>query len=535
MSADERVAARQGCLRMPARRCTLSKDYGDVSMTEEQTAVAGQSAGVEGQDQEFRYPIKVEDIGPGAKRISVEIPRERIEAKLKEQFKELRQQAAIPGFRSGHAPQKLIEKRFASDVKDQVRRALIGESYDQAVQKNALQVIGEPEFDDAEKIQLPDEGSLQYSFQVEVQPDFTLPPLFGLKVRKPKIEIKEENIDQAMRNLREQQGALVPVEDRGVEAADYLIGDVHVKVDGNVVAHQHDAQVVARPGRIAGVQVDDLVEQLKGLKSGETRSIKATAPDEHPNEQMRGKEVEIEVALKEIKKMELAEVTPAFLEDLGFQNESQLRQALREQMVEKINYDVQQAMREQVNRYLLQSVQLQLPEKLSQKQTDRVVSRRAVDLMMRGMPREQVDANLERLRGGAADEAARELKLNFILQKVASQQNVQVSEGELNGRVAMLAIQHGQRPEKLKQQMTKDGSLANLYVQMLEQKAIDQVLAQAQIEVVELKAEEANEAPAEAAGAAEPAATAAEPAAGAAEASATAEPEKTEGEQPQAT
>ncbi len=483
-------------------------------MTEEQTAVA------EGQEEKFQYPISVEDIGPGAERISVEIPRERIEAKLREQFRELRQQAAIPGFRSGHAPQKLIEKRFASDVKDQVRRALIGESYEQAVEKNALQVIGEPEFDDAENIQLPEEGSLQYSFQVEVQPEIALPPLFGLKVRKPKIEIKEENIDQAMLNLREQQGAMVPVEDRGVEAGDYLIGNVQVKLDGNEIAHQNEAQIVARPGRIAGWQVDDLDAQLAGLKTGETRSVQVKVPDEHPNEQLRGAEVEIEIALKEIKKMELAEVTPAFLEDLGFENEQQLRDALREQMVEKINFDVQQAMREQVSRYLMESVHLQLPEKLSQKQTDRVVGRRAVALMMRGMPREQVEANVERLRGGAADEAARELKLYFILQKVAAQQNVTVSEGELNGRVAMLAIQRGQRPEKLKQQMSKDGSLANLYVQMLEQKAIDQVLARAQIEEIELKAEEASDAPAEAAGAAD-AADASSP-----------EPERKEGEQP---
>jgi len=473
-------------------------------MTENQTAVVGTGEAAEGQEEsDFQYPITIEDIGPGAKRVSVEIPRERIDEKLKEQFRELRQQATIPGFRGGHAPQKLIEKRFASDVKDQVRRSLIGESYEQAVKSNSLNVIGEPEFNDAEKIQLPEEGSLQYSFQVEVQPDITLPPLFGLKVKKPKIEIKEENIDQAMHNLREQQGALVPVEDRGVEAADYLIGDVHVKLDGNVIAHQHDAQIVARPGRIAGLQVDDLDAQLAGLKSGETRSVKVKVPDDHPNEQMRGKDVEVEIALKEIKKMELAEVSPAFLEDLGFQNEQQLRDALREQMVEKINFDVQQAMREQVNRYLLESVSLQLPEKLSVKQTDRVVSRRAVDLMMRGIPREQVEANLERLRGGAADEAARELKLFFILQKVAAQQNVDVNEGELNGRVAMLAAQRGQRPEKLKQQMSKDGSLANLYIQMREQKAIDQVLARAQIEEIELKPDDSNEAPAEAAGAAD--------------------------------
>jgi trigger factor len=293
-----------------------------------------------------------------------------------------------------------------------------------------------------------------------------------------------------MQNLREQQGALVPVEDRGVESRDYLTADVHVKVDGNVVGHQHDAQVVARPGRIAGLQVDDLDKQLEGMKPGETRTITVHAPDDHPNAQLRGKDVEIEIALKDIKKLELAEVTPEFLTDLGFDTEQELRDALREQMEEKINSDVQQAMREQVNQYLLANTQMELPAKLSDKQTDRIISRRAVDLMMRGMPRDQVEANIERLRGGAKEEAARELKLFFILQKLATDQNVEVDEAELNGRIAMLAAQEDKRPEKLKQDMAKDGSLANLYVQMREQKAIDQVLEKAKIEEVDVDAEQ---------------------------------------------
>lgn len=440
----------------------------------------------EQDEKDFEYPVTIEDAGPGSKKVSIEIPRDRIEKVMEQQFKELRQQAAIPGFRPGHAPQKLIEKRFQDDVKDQVRRQLISESYQQAVEKNKLQVIGEPEFDDPEKIQLPEEGNLTYSFQVEVQPDFTVPDMAGLKVRRPKVNISDENVEQAMSNLQEQQGTLIPVEDRGVEAKDFLTADVHVKVDGEVIAHQHDAQVVARPGRVAGVQVDDLDKQLEGMKVGEKRTLTVKAPESHPNEKMRGREAEVEVDLKDIKRLELAEVTPEFLAELGFENEPDLRDALRQQMEEKIRYDVQQAMREQVNKFLLDNVQLDLPNKLSDRQADRVVNRRAMDLMMRGIPREQVEASVERLRHGAKDEAVRELKLFFILQKIANDMNVDVDEAELNGRIAMVAAQRGRRPEKMKQEMAKDGSLANLYVQMREQKAIDRILSQAQVEEVKV-------------------------------------------------
>src|SRR5688500_751734 len=452
-------------------------------MAENETTGA---AAVEDQES-FEYPIKVEDAGPATKKVSIEIPRERIDAKLKEQFKELRQQAAIPGFRVGHAPQKLIEKRFSQDVKEQVRRTLISESYEQAVEKNNLQVIGEPQFDNPDAVQIPDEGSFTYSFEVEVQPEINLPDLSKLKVKKPKVQVTDENVQQALKNLTEQQGTLLPVEDRGVEAGDFVVGDVHVKLDGNVVGHQHDAQIVARPGRVGGIQIDDLGDQLAGAKPGEKREINARVPDTHPTEAIRGKDVVIEVAVKDIKKLEPAELNADFLESLGFTNEQELLDALREQMVERINMDVQTAMREQVNRHLLENVQIELPSKLSDRQVERVINRRAVDLMMRGVPREQVAANIERLQSGAKDEAIRELKLFFILQKIANDQNVDVDEAELNGRIAMLAAQRGTRPEKLKQEMSKDGSLANMYVQMREQKAVDKLLETAEIEEVDVK------------------------------------------------
>lgn len=460
-------------------------------MADEQAVTEASSSAVQ-EPEQIPYQIKIEDAGPATKKVSIEVPQELIASKLEEQFKQLRRDAVIPGFRPGHAPAKLIEKRFHSDVRDQVRRTLISESYEQAVSKHSLNVIGEPQFDKPEEITLPETGSLTYSFEVEVQPDITLPPLSGLSVKKPKVDVKEEHVDQAMLNLRQQQGALVPVEDRGVEPGDYLIGDVHIIADGNVVSHQHDAQVIARPGRFGGIQIDDLDVKLQGQKIGEKREFKVTAPDTHPEEKIRGKEVTVELALKDIKKLELAEINDDFLQSLGFENEKELREALREQMVQRVEYDVKQSMRDQVNNYLLQNIFIDLPSKLSDRQADRVLQRRKVELMMRGLPEDQVEARIDELRATVKDEAIRDLKLFFILQKVATEQNVDVDEEELNGRIAMLAAQSGKRPEKLKQEMSADGSLVSMYVQMREQKALDKILETAKIEEVDMPADGAS-------------------------------------------
>jgi trigger factor len=449
-------------------------------MAEEQAAVQ--------EPETIPYQIKIEDAGPATKKVSIEVPQEVIASKLEKQFTQLRREAALPGFRPGHAPRKLIEKRFHTDVRDQVKRTLISESYEQAIAKNSLSVIGEPHFDNADSIELPETGSLTYSFEVEVQPDINLPPLTGLAVKKPKVEVKDEHVDQAMLNLRQQQGILVPVEDRGVEAGDYLTADIHLKVDGNVVSHQHDAQVIAKPGRFAGIQIDDLDVKLQGQKPGEKREFIVTGPDNHAVEQIRGKEVVVEVNLKDIKKLELAELDQAFLDGLGFADEAELRDALHEQMLERVDYDVKQSMRDQINNYLLQNVYIDLPSKLSDRQADRVLQRRRIDMLMRGLPEDQVDARIESLRGGIREEAVRDLKLFFILQKIAGDFNVEVDEAELNGRIALLAAQSGKRPEKLKQEMTADGSLLSMYVQMREQKAIDEILKSAKVEEVDVDA-----------------------------------------------
>lgn len=450
----------------------------EADMSDSATAVA---------EDKYEYQIRIEDAGPATKKVVVDIPKDRVEAKLAEQFKDIRKQALIPGFRPGHAPQKLVEKRFSDDVREQVRRTLISESYEQAVEKNKLSVIGEPQFDNPDDIKLKENEGLSYSFQIEVQPEFTIPDTSTLRVKRPKIAVTEENVQQALRNLSEQQGMLVPVENRGVDDKDHLICDVRVLLDGKEVGKQDNAQIVSRPGRINGIDVVDLDKQLKGAKHDEKRSVKVQVPETHATESIRGKEIEIEFTIRDIKRLEPRQIDKEFLDELGFANEEELNQALREQMEERIGFDIQNAMREQVNKYLIDNVSMDLPTKLSNNQEQRVVNRRAVDLMMRGMQREQIEANVDKLRTGARDEAIKELKLFFILQKVANDLGVDVDESELNGRVAMIAAQRGLRPEKLKQQMAKDGSLSNLYVQIREQKAVDRLLEKAQIEDVELQ------------------------------------------------
>lgn len=436
---------------------------------------------------EFEYPITIEDNGPAAKKITVEVPEDRIKAKIEEQFAELQEVAQLPGFRAGKAPRSLLEKRFKGDVRNQVRDALLRESYQQAIQKNSLSVIGEPEFDQAEELKLPESGNLKYTFSVEVTPEIALPDLGTLEVKRPVIAVNDTHVQQALANLREQQGQLVPVEDRGVQEKDYVTADVKIKLGDELIGAQNDAQIVARAGNIGGIQVDDLAKQLEGAKAGDTRTIKITAPEGHPAEKIRGKEVDLELTIKSVKALELAEIDDSFLESLGFANAEELNEELRAQMVERIDNDVKVAMHNQVRSFLLKNINVELPAKLTQGQESRVINKRANELMMRGTPVEAIRANLAKLSEGASDQAKNELKLFFTLAKYAEQHQIEVDESEVNGQIAHMAMMQQQRPEKLKQDMAKSGQLQDLWLSLRERKTLDKILESAKIEDVKVE------------------------------------------------
>ncbi|MEM8875438.1 MAG: trigger factor [Planctomycetota bacterium] len=440
----------------------------------------------------FDYPTTVEDSGPSAKKISIEVPEDRISSLMSDQLGMFRNEIALPGFRKGKAPAHLIQKKFGNELRKEVLQTVVRESYQQAIEANDLKVLGDPDFG-SDDIELPTSGPMKFSFEVEIAPEFDLPDASKATIKKPKVEINEEHVDQAVQNLREQQGTLVPVEDRGVQEKDYIEADVAIKLGDETVTEQKSANLVARAGKIHGIDVPDLADKLAGAKAGETKTFALNAPDNHPSENVRGKELSVEVTVQEIKELELAEINDSFLEELEIADQDELRRELKAEMERRVENDIQQSMRAQMQKYLIDNVSFDVPTKMSDRQADRVVQRRASELMMRGMPAEQIRGNIDKLREGASEAARNELKTFFILSKAAQEHGIQVDENELNGRIAIAAMERGQRPETLKQELQQNGQLQNLYLQMQEQATLDKLLESASVEEVEPEKGEAGD------------------------------------------
>jgi len=219
-------------------------------------------------------------------------------------------------------------------------------------------------------------------------------------------------------------------------------------------------------------------------------TVEATGPKQQENESLRGDELALGVKINKVERMEKSPVEDV-ARVLGFDNEDEFREQIKQSLQERAEQRQQTAMRNQVTDAIIEKAEFDLPEGLSGRQTERILQRRAMEMMYQGASQQDIDEAMAELRTASEEEAQKELTLFFILNKYAEQFDVDVSEGEVNGQIAQIAVQQGRRPEKMRQEMARSGRLEQLFIQLREQKVIDQILADA--EIVEVEPEEAEQ------------------------------------------
>ena len=422
--------------------------------------------------------VAVEDVGTLRKKVTVEVPRERIDAKFNELFGELLQTAMVPGFRRGRAPRRLIEKRFGKEVAEDVRNSLVGEAVGAALEEVDFRPIGEPEID-LEQIELPEDGPLVFAFHVEAAPEFELPDYKGIEVRRPVVEVTDEMVDRMASGSREQFGKLRPVEGP-IEAGDVIVADVTVTGEG-IEQHLGGREFAVAPLEVAGIPLEDLPAALSGKRRGQECTVKTTVPSAHPTEEWRNKQVDVTFAIQEVKRMELPELDDDYARSVGFADLDDLRRALRERLRQEVTEEQVRVMADQVRRFLLDNTDLEIPEGMGKRMAARLLQRRIVLLMLNGVPRDEIERNIEGIEEEAAKDAINELKLAFIMAKLAEAEGIEVTDDEVNAHIAELARRHRRRPERLRQDLEADGTLGELTVAIRERKAIDRVLESARI------------------------------------------------------
>ncbi len=434
------------------------------------------------QSTALKNTVTIEEAGPCKKKLIVEVPEESIKNAIDEQYETLRKEAAVPGFRKGRAPRRLLEKRFGKETTEQIKLKLLSGASDSAIKDNEINVLREPDID-FEDIELPQDGPLKFDFEVEVRPEFDLPQLEGIEVNKTKLEVTDEQIDREIERLQRWSGAWVPRDDGQVHSDDQIIADVILKAEDAEEEEKLDnIEIFVRPnGFVGAIPVEKLDELLAGAKTGDSRQTSVEVAKTYFKEQYRGKKVDIKIDIKDIKWLKPVPLDENFFNRLGIGNENELRDTLTDTLRGRLEQQSRTQMSEQIYKYMLDNTDFDLPTDIVADQANTLLQRQYANLIRQGLPEEYLKEQMERLQAASEQQAGQQLKTFFIMDKVAEKLNIEVTEEELNGHIAQLAIQRGQRPERLREDMMRDGSLSQFRLQVREDKCVAKLLESAKI------------------------------------------------------
>ena len=455
--------------------------------------------------EDLKQAVKTDakDLGVLRKELHITVPEKIIADHMEHNYSELMHDALVPGFRKGRAPRRLIEKRFGGDVRESLTTSIVGQSYFASVENEKLDVLGDPRFrittDDGVKLieidealqhlKLPEAGDFDYTCEVELKPSFELPELTGIEIAAPDIAVTDEMVDEQMLRHRKNRGRLEPVSGTA-EKDDQLIAEVVMTAGGEEVKREDNVTLGVRPARVEGIALMNLDEVLAGAKPGDTRTTSCTIPDDFERADLRGKPAEFSFKIHEIKRL-VPESLENFFKAYGFENDAEAREEFRRQIEAERDVMMERAKKAQVEEHLLANTTLDLPEDFSARQTDRAVVRRVMELQQRGVPWTDIEAGIDELRTSARAQVANELKLSFILEKVAEQLDVHVTDEEVNTEIARIAGMYNKRFDRVRDDLQKRGLLTELVEQIRHNKCIAQLLADAKI--VEQKADKKEE------------------------------------------
>jgi len=307
------------------------------------------------EDIKLSLDVQIENPSACERHVTVTISREDIDRYLDSAFTELMPAANVPGFRIGRAPRKLVESRHKKEIGEQIKGSLLMDSLGQISEEQKFVAISEPELN-LDAVEVPDEGPMTFEFDIEVRPEFDMPEWKGLKLDRPVRDFSDEDVDQQLEKMLTRYGQLVP-HDGPASEGDYLTV--------NIIATHEGKQLISDEERVFRIRetlsfrdgrLEEFGKLVDGAKAGEHRSGKVELTDGAPNEDLRGKSIDVDFEILEVKRLKLPELTEEFLEEMGeFESEDALREAIRSNLARQLEYEQQQKIRGQITDMLTQS------------------------------------------------------------------------------------------------------------------------------------------------------------------------------------
>ena len=406
--------------------------------------------------------------------IAVEIPVEEVNRETASLIQKYQKLARIPGFRRGHVPASIIRQRFSEDLKSDVVEALVPRYFRKEADKQGLIPVSQPQVTD---LQLKDNEPLRFKASFEVMPEIKVDGYKELRADKPEITVTDEEVQQSLDGVREQHATFTSVEGRALADGDYA----QVSLDGKPKDAPENSE--DKPVHMDEVLVEiagkntmpEFTENLRGASPGDERVFEVTYAQDAQEQRLAGKTFTYTVKVQSIKQKTLPELDDQFATQLGeFKTLDEVRQRIREGMESERKHAAEHEAKDKLVAELVKRTEFEVPEALVDRQIDMRLERGLRALAAQGMKAEDIKKmDLNRLRVGQREQALQEVKASLVLDKIAEEEKIEVSDEEIDREIDALATQSKQTPEAIRARLTRDGALDRIRNRIRSEKTLD--------------------------------------------------------------
>ena len=396
--------------------------------------------------------VQVEKLEKNMAKLTVEVPAEEVEKALQAAYMKEKNKISIPGFRKGKVPRAMIEKMYGAAVfYEEAANILIQDNYAAAMEESKEDIVSRPTID---IVQIESGKPFIFTAEVAVRPEVTLGKYKGVQVTKIDTTVTDEEVEAALEKEQQKNSRTVTVTDRPVANGDTAVIDFEGFVDGIAFeggkGENHPLEIGSHSF------IDTLEDQLVGHNAGDEVEVNVTFPEKYQAADLAGKPAVFKVKINEIKAKELPELNDEFASEVSeFDTLAEYKEDLRKHLeVEKEN-EAKRTKEDEAIKKIIDKSTMEIPEAMIETQCENMINEFAQRIAQSGLSMEQYmqfsGMTIDGLKEQVRPEAETRIKSSLVLEQIAKEENIEVSEDEINAEVEKMAAQYGMEADKLKE------------------------------------------------------------------------------------
>ena len=439
---------------------------------------------------------ELKEISSTQKQIDIEIEADAVRAVYDRISDRYAKGANVPGFRPGHAPRGVVRTRFKDQIRTDVLRELLPDAVQKAISEYNIEALGEPELnlDNSEGLDQLGQKPITFNVNVDVLPEIKLEKYKGLKETRRTRPVKDEDVDRVLEQLRESSASLQPVEDRGAQVGDTVTANFHGKFVDTPEAEPINVEDVDVVLGSEGV-VKAITDNLIGANPDDEKTFSVDYPEDFSAKGLAGKKVEYTVKVNALRIKELPDLDAEWAQSLGEEIESldQLKEKIGADLEAQAKNEAEGKLRTDLLRSLVEAHQFDLPDRLVEHQTEHRFESMVRDMIGHGIDPRNPELDWEKARDSLKDQARYELRSSLLLEKIADEETIEVSDQEIEDEINAIADASRQTPEQVRSVLTKQGGERSIAPRLRNRKALDFLVANANVTDANWEEETAND------------------------------------------